>query len=250
MGGRKLLELIWQGTVKPSKGARATRLAGLLTELLPVNTVCLTAACDLAETRVLTDETELEPALPIGDVLAEEMGLDVPYGTLVVIENARGRATAWDMTALSRQLGEIVGETLLGVIRRGVFPFEDEATALFVMGGSYHRMALSKALMDQGLETEPFRAGLSRSLAQYWSGASFLNGEAAEGIFESPALRNHLREGGRGAKAFDPSYARASLLHFESGPYGYEKWLAMVKRAVLAEIEGLGQHAHDGDILR
>lgn len=222
----------------------------LLAELLPVRVVCLTAICELGETRVLSDETELEPALSLGDVLAEELSLDIPYGTLVVIEPAGGRGEEDAAGTLSDRLGEIVGEVLLGVIRRGVFPLEREATALFAMGSSYHRLAQGRPLLDLGLKSARFSAGLGGVLARYWAGADFLQAGGEADLFENPSLRNHLRQNDLRHAGFDPSYARAGLMLFEGGPFGYEKWLAMVKRMVLAEIEGSGQRKSGQEILR
>jgi hypothetical protein len=250
MGNRGLLELVWQSVISPSEGPRAQHIERLLAELLPVRVIGLTACCELGETRVLTDETELEPALALGDVLAEELSLDVPYGTLVVIESARGRGDGEDSGALSERLGEILGEVLLGVIRRGVFPFEQEAHALFAMGSSYHRLAQGGPLLELGLVPERFSAGLAATLAHYWAGAAFLQDGAGAALFESHSLRNYLRQTERGLAGFEPAYPRAALMRFEGGPFGYEKWLAMVKRKVLAEIEGVGQPNSDQEILR
>lgn len=250
MGYRGLLELVWRGAITSSVGQRAQRLERLLGELLPVRAICLTASVELGETRVMTDETELEPALSLGDVLAEELSLEVPYGTLVVIESARGRGKADDLGALSERLGEIVGEVLLGVIRRGVFSFEGEAAALFAMGSSYHRLAQARPLRDLGLEPERFSTGLARAVVQYWARAEFLEGIAGADLFESPVLRNHLRQGDPNLVGFDPAYARATLMRFDGGPFGYEKWLALVKHAVVAEIEGGGRPTKGQRILR
>ncbi|MDP5346988.1 MAG: hypothetical protein NWQ32_01170, partial [Paracoccaceae bacterium] len=84
----RLLELIWQGDIKLGIGPGARRLQRAMAALLPLRVVCLGATSGVDRSCLMTDDAELLPELPIGDVLAEELSIDVPAGSLVVVREA------------------------------------------------------------------------------------------------------------------------------------------------------------------
>lgn len=228
MRNRTLLELVWQGAIRPADGVAARQLARLLKDLLPVDCICLTATSGLRRSRVLSDETELMPALPLGDVLAEEMGLDVPYGSLVVIEEA-GQAS------VSRRLGAVVAELLLGVVRLGMFPLHRESDALYMMACAFARRGAG----HPGIDSADYRSGLAAGLGAFWTGTP--DGQAEpSGLFddpdflENPALRAYLSRLDAGFRAPLPQDVPQDLLAIPEGVFGYEAWAERVARAVNA----------------
>lgn len=244
MRNGRLLELIWQGDIATLRGKKAQRMAGLLKALLPLRAVHLSAKAGIDRVCVMLDETELMPALPLGDVLVEELGVDVPYGTIVVItedDQQTVQATDEDM---SYNLGIIVGSALLDVISRGTFPLQRESSALYLMGCSYHNMANSSGLQHLGLKPMHFRAGLAASIGAFWSGAGTSRTDTT-GLFVQPdflacpRLRSYLKTLDAGFSAPEPDQIGARLMHFPGGTRSHGEWLALVETAVM---EKLGAH--------
>lgn len=81
-----LLEQIWSGAVTVWRDGEKGEIARGISALLPVETICLANAGPHRAPRVLPEATELLPGLSLGDVLAEELGLTVPFGAVVVFE--------------------------------------------------------------------------------------------------------------------------------------------------------------------
>lgn len=245
----RLLELIWQGAIAPATGHDARRVARALSAFLPLRTVMLTASAGLDRSLLLPDTTELLPELPLGDVLAEELSLDVPRGSLVLICDAALLAGPVHDDDLSYELGMLVAEALLGVIRRGVFPLDRETDALYAMASSCHRMVGGAGFRHLGLVPAQFRAGLAAGLCTYWAGARSARSDTS-GLFlrpdflESPRLRDYL---GRLDASFSaPGRIPAGLMLFTGGPCGYEAWLDRVERAVTAELRRSPARTCDG----
>lgn len=241
------MELVWLGAIQPAEGAAARRTDRLLKSLLPVKFRSLTALTGIDGACVLPDETELLPALPLGDVLAEELDLDLPYGTLIVIHETESNDHPDEM---SYHLGGVIGEALLGVLRSGTFPLEREAEALYVMACSYHRLVEGTGFRHLGLIPERFRAGLAASLGAYWSGARSSRTETS-GLFVDPdflasaELRAYLKCFDAGFEA--PAFGRvpASLMTFPGGTRSYDDWVALVYRAVSAMLGPSGAPSVD-----
>lgn len=66
-----------------------SRTAGLIRQTLPIRLVCLVSSRPDARPQLLPESTELMPGITLGDVLVEELGIEVPYGALVLIETLR-----------------------------------------------------------------------------------------------------------------------------------------------------------------
>lgn len=241
-----LLELIWQGGLRPAEGPGAARMTRLLRALLPVRTICLTAAAGIDRTRVLTEDSELMPALPLGDVLAEELGLEVPYGVLVVIDDEGQLPSGADDAEMSYHLGHVVGEALLCLMRGGAFALNRETDALYLMACSYARMVAGSAFRHLGLVPDSFRSGLAAVLGAYWSGARSSRVETS-GLFVSPdflesaATRRFLTSVDAGFTAPDPARGTAGLMLFTGAPIGFDRWCAEAERVVGAALEGQGK---------
>ncbi|MBY6093052.1 hypothetical protein [Maritimibacter alkaliphilus] len=214
----------------------------MLKSLLPIHAVVLTASEGIDRATVVTDDIEVMPALPLGDVIVEELGVDVPMGALIVLTDADMLESPVNDEDLSYDMGFVVGEVLLTVIRLGAFPLERETAALYTMAAAYDRLAEASGLQHLGLHPRSFRAGLVCALGTYWSGARsscaevsglFLRSDCLAGI----ELRAYLKS--LDASFDAPAHARipASLMAFSGGTRPLEDWLGRTRRAVLAQLD-------------
>lgn len=239
-----LVESLWQGALRLGNGPVTARKARLLEALVPVPTICLQSGSDQFQPAVLSDGLEVLPELPLGDVIAEELGLDVPYGTLIVIGHEE-RHKAWsDGEGLSYHIGQLVAEVLLDVIRQGVFPLRRENDALYFMACSYHRLAGAAGFQHLGLVPGAFRTGLAATLGAYWTGVRSSRHDMS-GLFLKPdfletrRLREFLRSVDAGFSAPDPSSAPAGLMLFSSRCSSYDAWLKAVELRVSPALAAL-----------
>ena len=240
MKGFELLQLIWQNAVMPAQSPVADRFARLIGAMVPTNVVHLVAAAPMSGPAVYTDETEVMPGVSLGDVLAEELGLDVPYGTIVVVESqaahAAGRGADGCEGELSQRLGAVVGRILLDIVDRGIFPIDRESDALYLMGCAYHRMAGGAACAALGLVSDRFRLGLAAALGEFWTGQA--GGSAgAPGLFLTsdalvcPETQAFLRAVDKGFTGTDPRRVSANMM-IAAGADSHDGWLDCVQMAV------------------
>jgi len=80
-----LLENIWKGDIKAAQSRKLLQIKHLLGLILPLRIVCLSTSSAMTCSRIVSEETELLPNLPLGDVLVEELSINVPLGSMVVI---------------------------------------------------------------------------------------------------------------------------------------------------------------------
>lgn len=92
MHKKHVLEGIWNGSIVALPPGRKGRIAQMIAGIAPVATVCLTSSGPLEEFHVLPEAVELMPGASLGDVIAEELGIEVPYGALVVLEHVSDQA--------------------------------------------------------------------------------------------------------------------------------------------------------------
>lgn len=231
----KLLEDIWVGNIQAARGSDAMTLSRQMRALVPVHHVSLTARTGVDRVAVMLDDAELLPALPLGDVVAEELGLDVPYGALVILREA---GAAGDV---SHDAGMLVGEILLMALRSGLFPMERETDALYVMARSYDRLAEASGFRHVGLNAREFRTGLAASLGAYWSGARTSRAETS-GLFDRPdflqrvELLNYLRALDASFTIPGPDALPARLMLFTGGAQPFDAWVKSVGQVVAPAI--------------
>lgn len=83
----KLLQGIWDGTITVLPDGQKGPVAEALMRIVSVPTVSLASRMSLGGVRLLPESTELLPGASLGDVLVEELGIEVPYGAIVVLED-------------------------------------------------------------------------------------------------------------------------------------------------------------------
>lgn len=170
MQNETLLKSIWNGNITTTQSRFSKEVKGFLNLLLPFQTVCLRDNSMIASSRIIPEEIELLPALPLGDILAEELSIDVPLGSMVVVLKEQNSRTPISQPDVSYQLGLIIGEVLLGIIGDGVFPLGYEAEALRVMANSYVKLVENFEGQQQKICSTSFHTGLSHSISEYWAG--------------------------------------------------------------------------------
>lgn len=240
MRNSRILELIWQGDIQLAKGTRVRKKKRVLSALLPLRIVFLAAKRGVDRSCILLVETELLPEITLGDVLAEELSIDVPAGTLVVISDAEMLAEEILDEELSYDMGVLVAETLMEAVRGGNFPLEQETDALYVMASSYHDIIGASGFEHLGLVPAKFREGLAAGLSTLWAGARTARSDTS-GLFSgpdfltNPRLIDYLHQLDCNFSA--PDRTPAGLMLFVGGSCAYEDWLERVRAAVMARLE-------------
>lgn len=175
------------------------------------------------------------PALPLGDVLVEELGVDVPYGALIVLRDAGSPGP------VSYDAGLVLGEILLMVLRSGTIPMVRETDALFAMAASYDQIVEASGFRHVGLDATEFRLGLAASLGAYWSGARRAGADTC-GLFDRPdflrraELLNYLRALDACFTLAGAETVPARLMLAQGGTRGFETWTGEVAATVAAQI--------------
>ncbi len=115
MQGDLVLEQIWSGAIEARSAENMSPLARLLGALLTVPMVTLVAHAEVARPFAMMETDELLPGTPLGDILAEELELDVPHDALVLIEPVGfADALSFSGRALGEELGRILNEIATG----------------------------------------------------------------------------------------------------------------------------------------
>jgi hypothetical protein len=235
MGHHGVLEDIWMGRIRAARGAEATALSRQLRALVPVHHVVLTAEASVDRVAVVPDDSEMMPALPLGDVLVEELGVDVPYGALIVLRDAGSPGP------VSYDAGMVLGEILLTVLRSGTIPMVRETDALFAMAASYDQIVEASGFRHSGLDAREFRLGLAASLGAYWSGARRAGADTC-GLFDRPdflrrpELLTYLRALDASFTLTGAAEVPARLMLAQGGTRGFEDWTGEIAATVAAEI--------------
>ena len=153
---------IWKGACHIDSSADGRHFNMLIRALIPVQASVFEMQDWAGHPVAMPDCIEPIPGICLGDILAEELDADVPFGSLVVIRKSD------NFHNISEAAGALVGEVLIGIIGRGLFPLMDEDSVLHTLGQAYYHAAETDELLKLGLEPAAFRAGLNAVLAQYW----------------------------------------------------------------------------------
>jgi hypothetical protein len=154
---------IWKGACYSGNAADNQLLKTWIRALVPVQTSIFEMHGWSFDPAAMPEDVEPFPGICLGDILAEELDADVPYGSIVVIRSQNA------FPNLSQAAGRLVGEILLRVVGRGLFPLIDEDGLLYALGLAYYRAASAKELVQLGLEPSAFQAGLNAVLTKYWA---------------------------------------------------------------------------------
>lgn len=115
VGSNTVIGQIWGGDLSEDCNAQEAPLAGLLGSLMDVPVVTLSSEAKMERPIAMMEETEVLPGATLGDVLAEELSIEVPFGALVLIQ-PKSFAKSQDLSG--QKLGEILGHIILEMTQR------------------------------------------------------------------------------------------------------------------------------------
>ena len=105
-----LIAQIWGGDLSEGGDLQGSPLAGLLGSLMDVPVIALASDAEMARPIAVMEETEILDDVSLGDVLSEEMGIEVPYGALILVM-PKDFSQSQDLSG--QKLGEILGHIIL-----------------------------------------------------------------------------------------------------------------------------------------
>lgn len=159
-----LLTSIWSGATKPAQSERALPLYRLITGLLPIHSIILQVPEGPLSGRVFTDDTELMPSLPLGDVIEEEFSTSVPAGTIVICCSDAALAPAYSKEKRSELLGRICADLIIDTVLLGYYPIESEMEAFRHLAVGVVATAMSIHADHDGIILSQFALALGRRL--------------------------------------------------------------------------------------
>lgn len=106
-----LLAQIWGGSIELDRAAEPSGLVALLTSMISVPLVVLQSDAEMDRPYAFMETTEVMDGVILGDVLPEEMELEVPYGAMIVVE-PKG---FFDKKTSAGALGQILGLVLMDI---------------------------------------------------------------------------------------------------------------------------------------
>ncbi|OWU83181.1 hypothetical protein ATO6_20285 [Oceanicola sp. 22II-s10i] len=226
-----LLRRIWQGEVGEAGRPADVKLRPVFTGIVRVPAKMLELETDTPF--LMADDAELMPALPLGDVLAEELDMEVPYGSFVLFLPRRpGRP---DPVLRSRDFGVLTGEALQHVTGHGSLASHQVTGGLYVLAHCAARLAANATSQNRKFDTRAFCLGLGQSLSRAWRSD---RADLAPAPFDrpdflwQPELRSYLT-------ALDPAFAApdavtipCDLLTVCDQPVALAEWVARVDAQV------------------
>lgn len=231
MLGQHVLDLIWEKSVAMPEVETSDRFLSLFSRILPVRATPLMAGGACAAPLAMSDNLEVAAGLPLGDVLVEELPLDLTYDTLVVFLPSSQRS-------LGCLLGGAVAESLILALAMGDVPVERETEALHALAqAALHRAADLKA-MDGSLDLGGFSLGMAQALGRHWMVDKALTTQPD--FLGNPAMIAHLTQLDPGFVTPDVSLFGGRLLDVASEPVALDEWISrtnMMLRACLGAPE-------------
>jgi hypothetical protein len=107
-----LLAQIWGGGIEIDATSDPSGLTALLTSMISAPLVVLKADAALDRPYAFMEMTEVMEGVILGDVLAEELGLEVPYGAMILIE-PKGYFESQPQSGTA--LGQLLGLVLMDI---------------------------------------------------------------------------------------------------------------------------------------
>ncbi|WP_370228526.1 hypothetical protein [Cognatishimia sp.] len=107
-----LLAQIWGGAIELDATAEPSGLVALLTSMVSVPLVVLQSDGEQDRPYAFMETSEVMDGVILGDVLAEELEIEVPYGAMILVE-PKGFFEAQALSASA--LGQILGLVLMDI---------------------------------------------------------------------------------------------------------------------------------------
>ena len=160
-----LLDAIWTEEAAPIHPEDYTQLHRRLDALLPFSKVFLSVSESMLDGCVFSDDVEVMPALPLGDVLAEEFEINVPYGTVVICCTNKPARKTDPLKDFSATMGEICAEVIVDAVQLGGYRLDRESEALGSLGCLMALQATASDTPNGKLKDAEFRAAFARKVA-------------------------------------------------------------------------------------
>ena len=121
----RLVHALWNRAVHSVADFRATQFSAFMRFLVSVDAVVLEIDSDDKRPIVLSDDIELMPGASFGDVLAEELDIHLPYGSLVLLQPSGFAACP------SESAGYMVCQLIIALAKQqAVYPGDAEVLTL------------------------------------------------------------------------------------------------------------------------
>lgn len=166
MAHRFPVAAVWIGAVSVARSTQAVTFDALLSRILPIEVALFRIEARFPQPAALADDTVVVAGVGIGDVLAEELDVSVPYGSIVLIRHE----TAFQN--LSFELGAAVAEILSAVMERAFTPTPAEAEIFAALAQNCLEAVGDMAEMEDRLSVRTFRDGLMQTLMRSGARAS------------------------------------------------------------------------------
>ncbi|WP_020041294.1 hypothetical protein [Salipiger mucosus] len=175
--------LLWSNDIQFAGPAYKSRAGRMFSVIMPIPLIRL-ASKDAKNWVSLHEAHEVERLLPAGDMVDEELDIDVPQESLVVVENPKvtERATA---SNASYQVGHMVAQVLNRLVSIGDFGVTRETTALYGLATYFVNKSRCDFCEDVGIKPNDFCMGMASELARTWSGAKSVSQDPS-GFFLRP----------------------------------------------------------------
>lgn len=238
MLGRQVLNLVWENRVALAEQEFDAVFGRLFTSILPVRHAALVMTNGSNLTVAMSDGLEVAAGLPLGDVLVEELPLDLPYDSLVLF-------LPREISCISQLLGGAVAETILLTLGSCALPLERETEALYTMAHAATLRAEELATAGAQIEMSAFCRGMGDSLSRHWLADRPGCAMAPSAFHQKDFLRSgqvlgYLPQLDPGFTPPDYSRINSNLLRVAETPLGLEEWaerIDCVLRALLGAPE-------------
>jgi hypothetical protein len=138
--------------------------------LFPARAILIATEDGALPERLLLDDTEVMPSLSLGDIIAEELNLQVPYGTAIVFVPQMALVETATAALRGATLGRIFAHVILEAVNRGSFPMASELDVIFRLGASAVATAARLEARSGQIDRAAFDQALARTLDRAMSG--------------------------------------------------------------------------------
>ncbi|MDG4648659.1 hypothetical protein P6F26_09385 [Roseibacterium sp. SDUM158017] len=121
-----VLSVLWSGKGTAVSEDEAGVFGMLFRAFFPARSILVGVADGALGERVLLDDTEVMPSLSLGDVLAEELNIIVPYGTPIVFVPRAALHEGAPRELRGETLGRIYAQVIQEAVSTGSFPMQRE----------------------------------------------------------------------------------------------------------------------------
>jgi hypothetical protein len=222
-----VLSVLWSGRASAVGDGEAVTFARLLRALSPVRAVLVATESGALEERVLLDDVEIMPSLTIGDIMAEELNLQVPYGTVIAFVPAAAMQDCAPPSIKGKSLGRLLGQIILEAVNRGSFPMEIEIGMMFRLAATAVSTAGHLETRKGQISSSTFERAVAETLYRGLAGR-----ESSDKNLTLAAVRDLYASGAM-------SMTGPALISFF--PMSFDNWIAAISPVTEQDDTAAGQ---------